>query len=144
MILTILIGTAVSVLLGYGFARLVDEDKTVCAIVGGIIGFIAFLIFAPIFFGVHWNTGTGEHSGYVTAVEKSGLFFKTYTAHFKTDNQSSQEDQYCVIDSELVEKLKTASENRNRIALHYFSWLSAGAKNCGGEGAVADSFKVLN
>ena len=43
---------------------------------------------------------------YITALEKTGLFFKTGTAYVKTENESSQEDDYCVIDENIYQQLK--------------------------------------
>ena len=44
-----------------------------------------------------WVTTTdGEHTGFVTAVEKNGAFWKTGRVYIKSDLSSSQEDIYCV------------------------------------------------
>ena len=116
---------------------------------GGPVAFIWFIwavvIWIPPFWsGVHINTGTGEHVGYITSVEKSGILFKTYTAYLKTDQQSSQEDAYCILDKDLAKELQEFSENNTRVSVHYFSWLAAGVRNCGTEGAIIDAVKIIN
>ncbi len=64
----------------------------------------------------------GQHSGYITAVEYDrGLIFRgdKYTVYFKTNVESSQEDQYCVTDKSLIETLKTKQESGERVTLNY-------------------------
>lgn len=86
--------------------------------------------------GWHYQTGNGTHVGFVTAVEKNGVIFKTGTAYVKTDLSSSQEDQYCVVDASVYDKLVSFSQSRSHVVLKYVSWLSAGVKYCGNEEAV--------
>src|SRR3972149_8290591 len=86
--------------------------------------------------GFHYETSRGEHVGYTTAVQRSGLIFKTGTAFVKTDNQSSQEDDYCFIDPQVEVQLKNFAETKERVKIGYFGWLAAGIKNCGDEGQV--------
>lgn len=113
--------------------------------IGGIVSLIVlyFIVILPIF-GLHINTGSGNHVGYVTAVEKGGLIFKTGTAYFKTDAQSSQEDDYCVIDESLLPVLKDVAEKRVKVEISYFGYFSAGIVNCNGEGAIISAVKELN
>lgn len=61
----------------------------------------------------------GKHTGYVTAVEKSGYVFHTWTAYFKTNTESSQEDKYCITDSSLVTNLKSIQENNEKVTIEY-------------------------
>ena len=103
-----------------------------------LIAIIAFVILVPIYFtitGLHVDTGSGTHTGYITAVEQNGLFFKTWTVYVKTDPQSSQEDTYCLppVSSFLVTTLKDAEDKRALVTVGYGSWLFAGIKNCNGE-----------
>lgn len=105
-------------------------------VVIGIIGFVAFFLIVIIFtvlIGIHVKTSDGSHVGYVTSVEKKGLFFKTMTAYVKTDVQSSQEDDYCVVDEDVFNQLKILSEKHTHVEVTYFDWLSAGISNCDGE-----------
>ena len=104
--------------------------KLIIALV--IIGVIAYL---PIF-GWHKETADGEHTGYITSVERTGILFKTFRVYLKTDPQSSQEDSYCVVDPAVYSQLEKLSEQKTQVTVSYFSWLVSGIKNCGGENAV--------
>lgn len=94
-----------------------------------ILVFIILPVVAMV--GVHIKTADGEHTGYITAVEKSGLFFKTYTVYLKTDTQSSQEDKYCVIDTSLINKLKEVQRNKELVTVGFIDYVSAGIAECG-------------
>jgi hypothetical protein len=99
----------------------------------------AVVIGTPIFIGfkgLHIDTGSGKHTGYITAVEKTGVIYKTYTVYVKTDAQSSQEDKYCVIDPQLVGTLLEKSKARSLVTISYQSYLIAGLTNCSGEADV--------
>lgn len=78
----------------------------------------------------------GQHTGYVTAVDTSGLIWKTTEVYFKTDAQSSQEDSYCVIDETIKEELLNAQQNRRLVTLHYDSYLFVGIPLCGWNGQI--------
>lgn len=109
-----------------------------------IIAFILFGLWLCIwlpFGGLHYETVRGEHTGFVTAVQRSGVIFKTGSAYLKTDTQSSQEDDYCVIDDEVYSQLQQYGEKKTHVNVYFFSWLSAGVKNCNFEGAVI--YKVV-
>jgi len=97
-----------------------DEETAMgCLVVLGIIGIVLFLVLAPF---VHLSSlGSGNHSGYVTAVDQRGYIFRNYTVYFKTDNSSSQEDVYCVRENETAkaDALRVASKNRQRVTLNY-------------------------
>ncbi len=87
-------------------------------IVGAIL---MFLLFLPAF-AVRFSTlGEGDHTGFITAVDQRGIFFKNYQIYFKSDNSSSQEDLYCVhqSDSNLAKQLKQASKDRTLVTIHY-------------------------
>lgn len=79
----------------------------------------------------------GEHTGYITSVERTGLFYKTFKIHLKTDLQSSQEDTYCVVDPKIYSQLEQFSEQKTSVTISYFSWLMPSIKSCGWEKAVA-------
>ena len=104
--------------------------KLIIAII--ILGAVLYL---PIF-GWHKETADGEHTGYITSVERTGVFFKTFRAYLKTDPQRSQEDAYCVVDPQVYSQLEQLSEQKVQVTVSYFSWLISGMKNCGGENAV--------
>lgn len=109
--------------------------------IGGLI--VAFFVLVGLygvfvlpFVGWHYETGRGEHTGYITAVERHGIFFKTNTVYLKTDTQSSQEDDYCVVDPEVFSKLQEYSTTKQHINVYFLSWFASGVTNCDGEGAV--------
>ena len=62
---------------------------------------------------------SGQHTGYVSAVEQSGIIWKTWTVYIKTDPQSSQEDTYCVTNPSVVRQLQSASIERTLVTVHY-------------------------
>lgn len=105
-------------------------EKILFGIVGITIIGVLFFIGIEIV-GLHIETNDGEHTGYITAVEKTGLVFKTYTAYVKTDSQSSQEDMYCVIDDSIIPTLKEKSEKREKVTVVFIDYFSAGISNCG-------------
>lgn len=101
-----------------------------------ILSIVAIVIILPIFLigvGWHYETGNGEHTGFITAVEKTGIFFKTNTIYLKTDTQSSQEDQYCVVDQEVFNKLKEYVTNKQHVNVYYVSWFTNGVAYCRGD-----------
>lgn len=102
-----------------------------------VLALLAFIVLNLV--GIHINTGTGQHTGYVTTIEQEGVFFKTWTAYVKTDTTSSQEDAYCVIDPNVVAQLTADVDAQAHVTVHYFSWLSAGIANCSYEGAIISS-----
>lgn len=115
---------------------------------GKIIGtlvtvFLLWLIVWVPIFGLHKNTGEGSHVGYITATERSGVFFKTMTAYVKTDTQSSQEDSYCVLDPKVYSDLEIAAESKEKVKVNFFSWFLAGISNCNAEGQIVSSVERL-
>lgn len=96
---------------------------------------IGVILYLPIF-GWHKETADGKHTGYITSVERTGIFFKTFRVYLKTDPQSSQEDSYCVVDPKVYSQLEQLSQQKTQVTVSYFSWLVSGMKNCGGESAV--------
>lgn len=107
---------------------------TIIVIVALICGGIWF------FLGFH-PSNSGEHSGYITSVEKEGVIWKTWKAYVKTDTQSSQEDSYCVTDSGVVDQLKAVQESGKRVTVIYSRpiWVSPIA--CNGEPSIIRSIK---
>jgi hypothetical protein len=104
---------------------------------------LAMFVVVPViaFTGLHVSTGSGEHTGYITAVEKRGIVWKTWRAYVKTDTASSQEDRYCVIDEDVVAAIKKASEEKQKVTLKYHSFISAGLTNCDAEGDIIGGIK---
>lgn len=114
----------------------------------GVVGLVLVgLIISLLFFeitsltGFHRVTATGEHTGYVTAVEKTGLFFITGRAYVKTDTESSQEDAYCVVDDDVLAQLREVSREKKLVTIQFMSWFASGIKYCQGEKAVITGLK---
>jgi len=62
----------------------------------------------------------GQHTGYVTAVERNeGMIYSDTLVYFKTDLESSQEDIYCVNDPELKTRLEIAARNKVPVTISY-------------------------
>ncbi len=113
-----------------------------------VLGFLVSMVAVPLVIvstlfikGLHINTGDGQHTGYVTAVQRQGIFFKTWRAYIKTDVSSSQEDSYCIVDENVVKQLQTAAETKELITVTYFDWLFTGLANCEGESDVIGGIK---
>lgn len=105
--------------------------------------FVAWLIFwqLPVN-GWHYEISEGEHTGYITAVERNGIIWKTPRVYMKTKLDSSQEDAYCVVENEeLLETLRQASIDEQRVTLEFVDWMVQGMSNCKGEIAVVTSIK---
>jgi hypothetical protein len=97
-----------------------------------LIGLFLFTI--VMIFGIPYITITNaSHTGIVTAIETTGIIFKTTTVYIKTDSMSSQEDSYCLIDQSLIDKLRTYEESKEKITITYNNYLLQGLKNCNGE-----------
>lgn len=95
------------------------DEKIGCGCL--VLGALAILGFVPLT-AVHLSsTGPGSHTGYVTAVEQEGFFFKNYRVYVKTDNSSSQEDIYCLDRSrqDLVQAAREASKKRELVTVDF-------------------------
>lgn len=122
-----------------------DIDKGAIALFIGVIAFaigaimslIAYLIGVPI------NTGAGDHTGYITAAETTGLIFKTNTVYLKTNTTSTQEDTYCVEDPTVYAQLQADSISSAHVNVHYISVWSAGIAHCNGEQGIITNVTTL-
>lgn len=96
----------------------------VLMIVGGIAG-LSLIHYDP--------TRGGQHNGYVTAIEQGGIIYHNWSIYFKTDNSSSQEDLYCVMenDTELVKQLKEFNKNKTPVVINYEGVRGLGWDLCG-------------
>ncbi len=104
--------------------------------------FLVFVISIILIFTANFHIpNSGQHTGYVTSVEQSGIIWKTWTVYIKTDPQSSQEDAYCVIDPSIITELQNASTNRNLVTISYAVPFIVWKWQCGGEQStiVSDS-----
>lgn len=80
------------------------------------------IIVVGITFPIHtaiFGSNNGAHKGYITAYEKSGVFFKTYSMYIKTDLSSSQEDKYCFEDISLIPLIEEVIENKEPVKVSF-------------------------
>lgn len=104
-----------------------------------IVSIFCLLLFITGFLSVtalHYSTTReSKHTGFITAVEQKGFIFPNYTIYFKTDNSSSQEDQYCLFRNkkDLVQKAKEYNQKRQLVTLTYNGVRAIGVGICNGE-----------
>ncbi|MDE2105236.1 MAG: hypothetical protein KGL39_48875 [Patescibacteria group bacterium] len=108
---------------------------TVLAFIGLVLGLMICVTVLNLI-GIHIETGRGEHTGYVTALSRGGIFFKTDTIYVKTNTTSSQEDAYCVTDPEVYDQLQKYSISNQHVNLYFFTWFSNGIASCSNSGDV--------
>jgi hypothetical protein len=99
-------------------------------------------VYVPIF-GLNYETSRGEHTGYVIAVERTGIWFKTGRAYVKTDATASNEDHYCFIDRSIEKQLQEYSIKKIHANIYFYSLFSAGIAQCGGEGQIIYKIEPL-
>jgi hypothetical protein len=143
----LLTGTAVLLVTGFALSTHINILKAGTNSTGGIRkmknkkGYISIIIAAVVIviligllvtmIGVHIETiRNGTHTGYVTAIEENGIWFKTTSVYFKTDVQSSQEDRYCLIDKSLIPTLREKEASKEQITITFNSYLASGWNNC--------------
>lgn len=120
-----------------------DSLKTAAWWIIGIA--LSAFLFQGLF--INWGewheTGEGTHVGYVTAVGKHGLLWRTWDVHFKTDAESTQENEYCVRPAQagLIEDLRQASDANARVEIHYKSYLRHDWGEC--KSAMGDTMGAI-
>ncbi len=80
---------------------------------------ILIMIIVSLLSGCIETMNNGKHNGQITAIEKEGLIWKTYTVYVKSDISSSQEDTYCLEDLSLVPKVEQFSKDRSKVTILY-------------------------
>lgn len=97
--------------------------------VSSIILLLVF-VFLPSIFVPIWGSSNGSYTGYVTAVETSGVIWQTNSAYVKTDLTSSNEDKFCFLDESLFEVLKEKSTKKEKMTITYSNPLIVWAWDC--------------
>lgn len=115
--------------------------KYIAIVVGLIIVWVLFWNI-PVN-GIHFKTSSGSQVGYVSAIEKQGVFWKTGRVYIKPTLESSQEDIYCVKDAQVFSQLENASITKSNVKISHFSWFASGFKNCEGEPAIVEKVEIL-
>lgn len=98
-------------------------------------------IFIMPFVSIKYETGHGDHTGYVTAVEQEGVIFKTERAYIKSNLESSQEDVYCVVDRGVYDQLRQAQLDKRNVTIEHVSWFNPAVYDCKGESAIIISVR---
>jgi uncharacterized protein YxeA len=112
-----------------------------------IIISIIIIILAILFvitFGIFQNPNSGQHTGYITSVEKSGIILQTWTVYVKTDPQSSQEDTYCVTDSDTIASLQNYEKERLPVTVYYTAPILLWRWQCGNESSIINSVSTVS
>ena len=127
----------------YHICNNIDRMKKI--IISVLVGvFLLILIAAFVyFFAIFQTPGSGQHTGYITAVEKSGLIFHTWTAYIKTDPQSSQEDTYCVTDRAVIAALQAYEKQRVPVTAYYASPFVLWTWQCPQKSAVINAVSTV-
>src|ERR1035437_4699611 len=111
-----------------------SQETTALTFVFLVIGIIVLAFTASFHI-----PNSGQHTGYVTSVEQSGIIWKTWTAYIKTDPQSSQEDTYCVTDPKTVTALQSAETEKSSVTVNYSVPWMTWKWQCGGEQSMIQS-----
>lgn len=118
------------------------EEKMIVIFLGlPVIVVIAAVLFCPFF--SFMEPTNGSHTGYITAVEKNGVIWKTGRAYVKTDTQSSQEDQYCVKDQKVYDELVKAQTSKEMVTVKFDAPLIVANWECGGESAIIYQVDII-
>jgi len=105
-----------------------------------------FLLIIPLALalqGCITTTVDGEYTGYVTAVEKTGLIFKTWDVYVKTDRESSQEDKFCVPSDEVAKQLKGFGTEKKRALIKFHDEFWTPIRCNVGKAGIVDSVEEI-
>lgn len=105
-----------------------NKKAPVLFIVG--IGLFILLIVVPNFFIAFVGRADGQHQGFVTAVETTGIVFNVDSVYVKTDLATTQEDKYCVTDPAVRAQLDEAVKSKRPVTLKYHNDLVVFAWDC--------------
>ena len=100
----------------------------ILALIEKYIPIIIAIALLPVFIyfqivGITFQTGSGNHTGIITAIDTSWIFVKSTTVYFKTDVNSSQEDSYCLKDESLLPSLRALQDSKQVVTLSYNEYL---------------------
>lgn len=88
------------------------------------------------------SSADGQHTGYITAEEKSGMFWQTEKFFFKTDTMSSQEDIYCVKNDTLYAEAAKYVDNKTHVTIFYSNGLWLPLWQCNGGDTIVYRIEV--
>ena len=117
--------------------------KTLLLILIPVLVIILVMVFFGLF-GIFQTPGSGQHTGYVTAVDKTGIIFQTWTAYIKTDPQSSQEDAYCVADPATITALQNYEKDRSLVTIYYSEPIVVWKWQCAHQASIIHSISIVD
>jgi hypothetical protein len=112
-----------------------------------IIFTLILIILVTIFvatFAIFQTPDNGQHTGYITSVEKTGLIIQTYTVFVKTDPQSSQEDSYCVTNPNTINDLQNYEKERLPVTIFYSAPLILWKWQCSSPNSIINSVTTVS
>ncbi len=95
-------------------------------------------------FAIFQTPDSGQHTGFVTSVEKTGFIIQTYTVYIKTDPQSSQEDSYCVTNPNTIIDLQNFEKERLPVTVFYSAPLVLWKWQCAHTDSIINSVTTVN
>lgn len=97
------------------------------------VGCVAvFIVLGATFLG-GIGGATGQHVGFVTAVEDANnLVWDSTLVYFKSSTESTQEDVYCVNDQPTRELLETLQESGSRVKVNFHNNFLMWKSQCNG------------
>jgi hypothetical protein len=126
-----------------------DCDWTDYLFISGIViaSFIIFVCGIQIIMaiGSHINAGKGVYSGILVETRSHGLIFKTSGAHFKTGENSSEFEDFCVTDKKVMQRLERLSPE-TRVQVMYKRLFTTPSWKCDVDDSsdIITDFKVIN
>ena len=112
--------------------EMLKEIKTAMFIIIAIILLFSILL-SPILFLNYIGGSSGIHTGIVTAIEfNDNILWDAVLVYFKTSEESTQEDIYCVNDLELKNKLENYAKTRELITISFENDFWFFSKDCNG------------
>jgi hypothetical protein len=114
----------------------------VFAVLAAAILFIAQILFL---IGSLISTGDGQYGGTIVETRHHGIIFKTYGVHFKTGENSSVFEDFCVRDKALFDKV-AAIEKDKKVVVTYNKKLSTPSWQCdeGDSSDIITDIKVVS
>ena len=91
------------------------------------------------------GASSGQHSGYVTAVEfNDNALWDANIVYFKSSTESTQEDSYCVNDPNLKSQLEFYSQMNQKIVIEYSNPFWFWTSLCNGGQSIITDVKVID
>lgn len=115
------------------------EDKFIVGIIGVVFIVILFFILQPIaLLGYLITKGEGQYSGQIVETQHHGIIFRTYGVQLKTEGFTPRFEDFCVIDKNVFEKIKSMPRNKS-VTVSYVSKLSTPFWKC----HISDSSDII-